>query len=280
MSENALGGADSSTDSADKKTCLECGKQYNTTQGLVYHYKNTECSGLECPDCDKSHFTTRFGLVRHYGKNHGGGLSMYPRLQDGEWLREKYVEEGLSTSDIAELVGSAECVVVEWKQRHGIETITDYKARGNGEDNPNWENNTVFVECDYCGQEIEIRKHRKNNSRNNYCDRECQANYASENIRGENHPLYDPEKVIDYGPNFTLQRRKAMKRDQYRCQKCGATPIDLGQEPDAHHLIKISYYRENYEAPEWYEKGNQLSNLVALCRSCHHKWEGIPLRPQ
>jgi 5-methylcytosine-specific restriction endonuclease McrA len=46
-----------------------------------------------------------------------------------------------------------------------------------------------------------------------------------------------------------------------------------------HHIRPLRVFKEEYDEPEWYELANDLDNLVSLCASCHHKWEGIPLRP-
>lgn len=278
MSENALGKASSDSSPSDKTfPCLECDKVYESHQGLSYHYKTTECDGPECPECGDSHFVSKHGLARHYGRTHDGHYSVHERLMDAAWFREKYHKEGYSTADIADLVGCARCVAQTWKDRHGIKTNTDHKSRGCGEDNPTWVDNMYEVECDYCGETTEVIKQRLERGEHNFCDNECMSRWKSENWVGDNNPLHTggPAK---YGPNWKEQRAKAWKRDQYRCQRCMRSEAELGEKPAAHHIRKIKKFKAKYDAPEWYERGNRLDNLLCLCRSCHPKWEGIPLR--
>ena len=47
---------------------------------------------------------------------------LYPELRDADWLRARYVDEGLSQDQIAELLGfeCARATVGQWLRRHGI----------------------------------------------------------------------------------------------------------------------------------------------------------------
>ena len=62
---------------------------------------------------------------------------------------------------------------------------------------------------------------------------------------------------FDRGKNWNTQRKKALKRDNYRCQDCG-----VKARLDVHHLI-----------PYRFKKSNALKGLISLCRSCHFKWD-------
>jgi len=231
MSEKALGKA--SSDSADNDfnlSCRECGKEYDSRQGLVYHYKTdtTECTGLSCGRCDATHLRDRVALYRHMAKVHGVGHSYIdPRLSDSEWYRRAYVDRGLTTTDIADKCGCSPETAREWKRKHGIESVAEYKSRGVGEDNPTW-------------------------------------------VGGpENHA----RKQIYYGPDWNdTIRPQVRERDNYRCQACGVDESDLRRELDVHHIVPKDKFGT-------LELANRLSNLVAFCRPCHRKWEGIPLRP-
>ncbi|NPV07437.1 MAG: DEAD/DEAH box helicase [Anaerolineae bacterium] len=77
--------------------------------------------------------------------------------------------------------------------------------------------------------------------------------------------------VVDYGPNWRTQRRRARERDGFRCRHCGA-PEPPGREHDVHHLRSL---RELGYGPEGgdFEQANALDNLVTLCRACHMKAE-------
>lgn len=49
-------------------------------------------------------------------------MSSEPRYRDEEWLREQYVEEWRSTTDIADECGCDSSTVLKWLNRHSIET--------------------------------------------------------------------------------------------------------------------------------------------------------------
>jgi 5-methylcytosine-specific restriction endonuclease McrA len=60
---------------------------------------------------------------------------------------------------------------------------------------------------------------------------------------------------------FVEARVKALKRDSYTCQYCGAKDKKLL----VHHkdLSGDNYY--------YHTVNNELSNLITLCYKCHHK---------
>lgn len=68
----------------------------------------------------------------------------------------------------------------------------------------------------------------------------------------------------DYGPLWNQQRALARARDGYRCQICGM-PEGV-REHDVHHIKPFRTFSDPVEA-------HQLSNLITLCPSCHHKAE-------
>lgn len=83
--------------------------------------------------------------------------------------------------------------------------------------------------------------------------------------------LLNPKKYmdrvydLDYGKNWIKQRKKALIRDNYTCQKCGKTAKELGKNPDVHHKKPIRTFSKD----EIESKANDLDNLITLCRSCH-----------
>jgi DEAD/DEAH box helicase domain-containing protein len=68
----------------------------------------------------------------------------------------------------------------------------------------------------------------------------------------------------DYGANWPAQRNRTRDRDGYRCQMCGSP--EQAREHDVHHKIPFRQFAS-------YQQANQLSNLITLCRSCHHRAE-------
>jgi 5-methylcytosine-specific restriction endonuclease McrA len=120
-------------------------------------------------------------------------------------------------------------------------------------------------------------------SDNFFCDHEnCKSKWQREHLTGKSNPNWEKGYNEYYGPNWREQRQKARERDNHTCQYCGVESKDLERAIPVHHIKSIRWYKEKYDEPEWYEKGNQLDNLVCLCQKngCHQKWEGVPLRPQ
>jgi len=144
--------------------------------------------------------------------------------------------------------------------------LSEYRS---GEDSIHWTDSTV--ECDYCGDEF----HRPPSDmyEHNFCSEACRDNWQSEVLVGENNPLWEGGgDHLYYGPNWPRQRKKALERDNYTCQRCGATAEEIGRNPDVHHINRTAL--ENGD----YEKANRLANLVCLCPSCHHKIEHLPVK--
>jgi len=68
----------------------------------------------------------------------------------------------------------------------------------------------------------------------------------------------------NYGANWLKIRESVRKRDQYKCQVCGAVESD--KQHDVHHKIPFRTFTSIDEA-------NRLDNLSTLCRTCHQKVE-------
>lgn len=102
--------------------------------------------------------------------------------------------------------------------------------------------------CKQCGKTMPGRPDRV------FCSSECYAKFRAEQAA----------LLLPYGPNWNRQRRKALKRANYTCEECGGTTN--GRNLDVHHIIPFEEF-----GLERYKKANALSNLTALCRSCHMK---------
>lgn len=80
--------------------------------------------------------------------------------------------------------------------------------------------------------------------------------YNSRDLSGSNNPAWiDGRSLRKYGrgPDWNIQRLKALKRDSFQCQKCPAQ-----EDLVVHHIT-----------PYAVSKNNSLENLIVLCQSCH-----------
>ena len=89
-------------------------------------------------------------------------------------------------------------------------------------------------------------------------------------VRGvyKNLGLDSPYAAKEYGTNWTKQRQKCLKRDNYSCRVCGTSQYEIDREPAVHHITPRSLFEGTPH------EMNALSNLVTLCPGCHGKLEG------
>lgn len=248
MSESGSGNpVDSSTESDKNFSCDDCAKTYTTPGGLIYHVRNTECGSITCPECGV-YFPTEEGLKTHYGSMHDGSLV----------LKESV------------------CVYCGTEFKYNPKEVTGKYCREKCCKDHRKEKRKTLT-CPTCGDEFDvfpsIAGHRR------FCNEDCYAEYSSKIQAGQNNHNWKGGTITYYGANWDEQRNKARKRDNYTCQRCGVTERELEQQLDVHHIKRLGWFREEYDAPVWWQKGNVLDNLTSLCRTCHQLWEGIPLRP-
>jgi DEAD/DEAH box helicase domain-containing protein len=86
------------------------------------------------------------------------------------------------------------------------------------------------------------------------------------------------DSVNDYGPNWADVRQQVRERDNFRCTQCGAYEPP-GRQHDVHHLTPFRTFGYVPGLNEYYKIANRLSNLILVCRSCHHRIEaGVRVR--
>lgn len=128
----------------------------------------------------------------------------------------------------------------------------------------------VILSCKTCGQLFTVTRFftspHLGRKTAKYCSRACMAEALSHNRRRENNPNWKGGYVLNYGPNWYLQRRKALKRDNHACQVCN---YKIGGDIilDVHHIIPFKQFNGDWKS------ANQLTNLISLCRVCHPKVE-------
>ena len=271
-------------------------------------------SSVECPTCERTDFESKQGMRWHHSVMHGESIS--GDLVVCEWCETEFRASTTRQQRATRIACSHECKGKllsknfngedHWSWKEEVEKecstcgdtihVSKYRLENfesfycdkdcrvkdssfhlTGKDHPSWKDDIhVLVDCDSCGESFETVTYKKRR----FCSIDCENDWRSKSQRGENSPLWTGGYDGYYGPNWSKQRHEARKRDHFSCQVCGRDERQLGKIPSCHHVTKLRHYRDNYDAPEWYERGNRLDNLILLCEQHHKKWEGIPLRPQ
>ena len=121
--------------------------------------------------------------------------------------------------------------------------------------------------CDHCGKPSKMPMSQYSKCKHHFCDEKCKKADLKHVLRGEESYLYkDGNTCLKRGTGWTIIRRQIRERDNYTCQHCGKTEEELGKRLDVHHIKPYKEFKTSQEA-------NVEENLVALCSSCHHKFE-------
>lgn len=130
-----------------------------------------------------------------------------------------------------------------------------------GERNPSWKQKEVV--CDYCKESFLSPPSKIRRYDHFFCSNKCKYHWMSKNLSGENNHNWVGGTINSRGSNWQIQKEKALKRDDYTCQRCGNT-----ENLVVHHIIPFRFFGlENYKL------ANQLKNLITCCNSCHGKLE-------
>lgn len=271
MSENALGKA-SSGSNRDGKELLE---------DASWVYERYIVEGMSYSEIGEITGYAQSSVGR-YVKKHGiephsfGEYQVHDKLQSEAWLREKYLKEDFSAHEIANMLGCSTDSVHYWRSEHGIgpkKTQGDVDQRL---DDPEWLRER-YIDKGMTMREIaESIGEYQSNVQRRLAEFDIESRPAGFQS-GEDHIYWKGGHDGYYGPNWREQRKKALIRDQSRCQRCRKTPTS-GDNIHVHHRKSRREYRQEYDDPEWWERANRLENLITLCHNCHAKWEHIPLK--
>ena len=228
-----------------KCNCDYCGKEIEVNKYRYNNTKNHYCS-YECANKHRS--------VIYIGENSPswkGGSITFNCDYCGKECSDKVSHYSKSKNHFC----SQDC-----KNKWQSENRT-------GENSSNWQGGKITVSCSYCGKEIEVNKYEYNNYKNHFCSQECKAKWQSENVKGENHPNYDPTKTQEEReqerkyPEYNDWRKEVYKRDNYTCQCCGV--VGNGHNLNAHHIYGYTEYKD---------LGTDINNGVTLCEDCHKRY--------
>lgn len=133
-----------------------------------------------------------------------------------------------------------------------------------GSESPQY--STIEKPCSYCGKLLKRQPWQANGYEHTFCNKTCHGKWRSENLIGENNPLWQGGHTEYRGSNWHIQRYLARERDNNTCQHCGITRDQIGRELDVHHIIPFRHFDD-------YRIANALPNLITLCGSCHMRAE-------
>jgi len=125
---------------------------------------------------------------------------------------------------------------------------------------------SVSILCQGCGEIL--KKKPSIIKTNNFCSRKCMGEWQSENLVGYRSPSWLGGCEKYYGSNWVKQARLARQRDEFICQKCGISELELGKSLDVHHKTPFRIF-----GVKNCKEANNLDNLTCLCPSCHSSIE-------
>jgi 5-methylcytosine-specific restriction endonuclease McrA len=233
---------------------------------------------MDCPTCGKS-LNTEQGMRQHHTKVHGDPLPNRTCKGCGSEFydpkaRKTYCEEcnpnaGEHNGNWQDAQDAAECVDcgTEFEyypsDKDGVYCAACVaEASGLLPENPAESVEKLSIPCKYCGSVLRRYPSAvESSSYGAFCDLNCYGNWLSENVVGESHHQWEGG-TINYGAGWWQTRKKALRRDNFRCQNCGRTSEKIGRNPDVHHLTPVREFEKPSDA-------HTLGNVISLCRRCH-----------
>ncbi|RDZ65412.1 HNH endonuclease [Haloferax sp. Atlit-12N] len=233
---------------------------------------------MECPSCGKQ-LATEQGMRQHHTKVHNTPLpnrvckrchqEFYDPKSQRVYCEECYSEQGNQNGNWRGGKETETCSVCDAtfsyypSNKQGVYCSECVKeAEGLLPENPAERIELIRTACSFCEAQLErLPSSINGNEYGSFCDLDCYGKWLSNNIVGSNHHQWEGGTLF-YGESWWPVRRKALERDNYTCQRCGADSEELGQNPDVHHLNRV----RDFDDPS---NAHTLSNVVSLCRSCH-----------
>jgi len=133
------------------------------------------------------------------------------------------------------------------------------------------------VTCKNCGETIQVYPYRLKNTEKFFCNYDCEGEWLSNNIHGENHPLYKGggEWKDKMGSRWHIVREKCLERDDYKCKFCEKSESEhieeYGRGLEVHHIEpRRKFYNDEERS---LDEANKMSNLITLCSEHHRKAE-------
>lgn len=219
---------------------------------------NSDKDSSVCPTCGQDNFQNDVGMRSHHKQVHGQSIATGRSLENiscdecGSTYKER--PDKIKTHDF-------HFCSVECKDSH--EPMYDELPQLQETDKPS-------IKCEICGSVFEVIQFREDTAK--YCSRECRIE-ATRRITGSERYNWKSNNGKQFGEGWEQLSEEVREGQNYTCHICGAHQNELNRRLDVHHIIPRSRFDD-------LNKANKKDNLVALCRSCHTKWEGSPVIPQ
>jgi len=260
------------------------GQQYENDSDELYKneawLRDQYCALDREPDeiadeCGVVRGTIQNWLRRFYiipAKEQRKNLPDYEVLRGEEWLRKKYIEESLSTHQIAERCDFSHTTV----RRALIAFEIDVRTRSDGataamEDSydelhdEEWLREQ-YVDLGKSGHQISREVGCCNHTVYRWLDKHDIETRNTGQPSGDDHPDYSGGP-FPYGKGWTAKRRREVRsRDGNKCVRCGMSQEEHQNEYDQKlHVHHIKPARQFDDA----EERNAMDNLTTLCKTCH-----------
>jgi hypothetical protein len=239
----------------NKTLCPVCGAEYNTPRAMNIHktkvHGNSGSEIRKCKNCENE-----FKIQRSSSKKYCSH-DCYTKSNIGQdhnnWM-EKEISECKTCGNNFKKYKSTE---QNYCSRVCVDKgKTDIYYR--------------TIKCTYCENRFSKRKKLITDDQRHFCSVNCSNQWLSENQTGKDNSNWSEElrPVNNYGPNWSLVRKQTRERDNYTCQKCDKNEEEFSKKLDVHHIIPFRLFDK-------FEHGNDLRNLITLCKSCHGKVEAV-----
>ena len=138
----------------------------------------------------------------------------------------------------------------------------------------------VDDECAYCGTQFLAETSHAERNENNFCSRDCYANWLSENNQGENHPRWKEPVVVNCAYCGTSKEVSPSRSEEYTRHFCDTECVGMWRSEnirgDQHPLWtgdSESHSCQNC-GDTVYRRPSQVydSGRVFCSRECYHEW--------
>jgi len=247
-----------SNQSDDEATCPRCGETFVSDHGVKVHRKlsheKTVKPVLECEWC-------------------GDEFEVKPNREDTAQFCSNTCRYASKRG--RERPAAAELYKLHWKEGMSLNQLADHFDVAGHQTIARW-----FDHYNLGYRDNTAANRKLNRERDDWDEIVKPAHAAVRDAveNGEWHLQVDNPEHNGYGAGWTDEKKDRVREMYDRtCQACGLAESEsleeFGTKLDVHHIIPAGHFDDP-------EKRNAVENLVPLCRSCHRKWEGIPLRPE